>query len=244
MISIILPTYNEAQNILPLIQAIDRLIKQPHEIIVVDDDSPDGTSKIVSAYIKKNRSKQIRLETRLSDHGLTKSIQQGIDKARGDVIVWMDCDFSHPPSLIPQLIQKIKQGYDIAMGSRYIRGGKAKVVKPGISESSSAIIMSFLLNKACVFLFGHRITDYTSGFMAVKRKVVETIGLRGDYGEYFIDFIVRAKRSGYKIVEVPYISDPRRFGESKTGGNFFLLLRRGYKYIMIIIKLLYGKAHS
>ena len=238
LVSIILPTYNEADNIIPLMQAIDNVVKQSHEIIVVDDDSPDGTSKIVSQNIKKNKLKHIKLITRRFNYGLTKSIQKGIDSAKGDAVAWMDCDFSHPPSVLPKLIIKITQGYDIAVASRYIPGGQGKqFVKEG-NDSKHVVILSKILNKLCTALFGDDFHDYTSGFVAVSKNVVDKIRLRGDYGEYFIDFIVRAKRQGYKIAEIPFVNAPRLYGESKTGGSLHLLIRRGLKYIAMIIRLL------
>lgn len=238
MISIILPTYNEAQNIIPLIQAIDREVTLPHEIIVVDDKSADGTSEIVASFIKKHKSKYIRLETRRRDHGLTKSIRHGIDKARGGVFVWMDCDFSHPPSILPLLISKITHGYDIAVGSRYVPAGQPKRLAKDSGESMSVIILSKMLNKLCMALFGNDFHDYTSGFVSVSKTVVDNIRLRGDYGEYFIDFIVRAKRQGYKIAEIPFVNASRLYGESKTGGSLTLLFKRGLKYITVVILLL------
>ena len=106
LVSIILPTYNEAENIVPLIKEIQRLVKIKHEIIIVDDNSPDQTSKIVLAFIKKKRAKNIRLKTRLSNRGLTNSIREGIRLSKGNVIVWMDCDFSMPPFVINKLLKK------------------------------------------------------------------------------------------------------------------------------------------
>src|SRR3989338_10457938 len=99
--SVILPTYNEAENIIDLIKEIKKNIKYKKEIIVVDDNSPDGTSKLVKDFITKNKKSNVRLETRFKKRGLTNSIRRGIELAKGDVVVWMDCDFSMPPNVIP-----------------------------------------------------------------------------------------------------------------------------------------------
>src|SRR4029077_373020 len=96
------------------------------EIVVVDDHSPDGTSGLIQNLIATGSVPGLRLETRLTDRGLTKSIQHGIDVAKGEIIVWLDCDFSMPPPMIPLLLTKIDEGYDIAVGSRFVDGGKFK----------------------------------------------------------------------------------------------------------------------
>src|SRR4030042_4305376 len=95
LVSIILPTYNEAENILELINAITQTLRSyKKEFIVVDDNSPDGTSNIVKDFIKKNKKNNIRLETRYKNKGLTNSIKRGIELSKGEIIVWLDCDFS------------------------------------------------------------------------------------------------------------------------------------------------------
>src|SRR6266576_880987 len=104
MISVILPTYNEAGNIVDLIRAINRSVTHPKEIIVVDDNSPDGTSGLVHDLIASGSVPNVRLETRLTDRGLTKSIRRGIELSQGDVVMWLDCDFSMPPEVMPALL--------------------------------------------------------------------------------------------------------------------------------------------
>jgi dolichol-phosphate mannosyltransferase len=234
-ISIILPTYNEAENIIPLIKEIDQKVPYKKEIIVVDDNSPDGTSDLVQTYAKTH--KQVKLETRYHNRGLTNSIQHGIDVAKGDVIVWMDCDFSHPPSVIPKLLKKIEEGYDVSVASRFIQGGKAK--SEGPRDSLLGIILSNILNFFMQFLLGNAFHDYTSGFVAVKKEVFRNIRLRGDYGEYFIDFIVRVFRHKFRVVEIPFISESRRAGESKTGQTLLDYIARGRKYLFVVVRLLY-----
>jgi dolichol-phosphate mannosyltransferase len=235
-VSIILPTYNERENIVPLIKAIDRCVRFDHEIIVVDDNSPDGTSRVVRAYIGQSENRSVRIVTRTRDRGLTRSIRHGIQVARGNIIVWMDCDFSMPPSVIPKLLDKIGEGYDIAVGSRYISGGSAK--EGNVRDSWIGILLSGVMNVGLRLLMGRKFHDYTSGFVAVKRNVFHSIHLSGDYGEYFIDFIVHAYRKGYAICEIPYASKPRRAGESKTGKNIGEYIWRGRKYAWTIFKLL------
>lgn len=236
MVSVILPTYNETENIVPLIEAISEVLESwRHEIIVVDDNSPDGTSKVVQDLIDADDVPEVLLRTRPMDRGLRKSIAEGIGLAQGDTIVWMDCDFSMPPEVIPELLRKIEAGYDIAVGSRFVRGGKAK--KRHHRESSAAIALSTGLNVALGILLTPRFRDWTSGFIAVRRDVLRHITLRGDYGEYFMDLIFRALLLEYRIIEIPYECVPRRAGESKTAPNVQTLFKRGVKYLGMLIRL-------
>jgi len=240
--SVILPTYNEAENIIDLIKEIKKNIKYKKEIIVVDDNSPDGTSKLVKDFITKNKKSNVRLETRFKKRGLTNSIRRGIELAKGDVVVWMDCDFSMPPNVIPKLLNKIEKGYDIAVGSRFIKGGGFKISNSkGQRDSPIAIILSRLMNFSIQILLGNSFKDYTSGFIAIKKEVFNKFDLRGDYGEYFIDLIFKAKAYKFKIIEIGYLCIPRERGESKTGQNLPQFLKRGTKYILATFLLLYEK---
>jgi len=129
-VSIIIPTYNESQNILQILKSIkDNLPKNfVTQAIVVDDNSPDGTGKLVEEYLKnfkKMAHYTIEIIHRKAKDGLGSAILKGIQHASGDTIVVMDSDFSHPPQIIPKLIESIKKyQYDIAVASRYIKGGK------------------------------------------------------------------------------------------------------------------------
>ncbi len=239
LVSVILPTYNEAGNIVDLCRAIHQAITQPHEIIVVDDNSPDGTSRLIQELINTGTVSGLRIETRLTDRGLTKSIQRGIDLAQGDTVVWLDCDFSMPPFIIPQLLAKIEGGYDIAVASRFVAGGKYKEAKQwfGGEESKAAILLSRLLNWFLRHALFASFTDYTSGFIAIRKDVLGRIRLKGDYGEYFIDLIFRAILLGSTFIEIPYENVPRRAGESKTGSSFRHLFKRGLPYLWTIVRM-------
>ena len=234
-VSVVLPTFNEKDNILPLILDIQsQLNNQEYEIIVVDDDSPDGTWRIVEELGKNE--KYIRLIRRQGRTGLTSAISEGIDVATGDVVVWMDCDFSMPPEKINDLLQKINDGYDISVASRYIPGGGTVIIEKS-QDSIISAALSFLMNFAIQKILDSSFNDYTSGFIAVKKDIVDDIKLRGDYGEYFIDFIYRAIKKGYKIIEIPYICKARKYGVSKTGTNLVQYIKRGSKYIWTALRL-------
>ncbi len=241
-VSIILPTFNERDNIVPFIQEIDHVVRSPKEIIVVDDNSPDSTSQAVAEYIKRKKSTTIHIETRTHNRGLTNSLWHGIQKARGDIIIWMDSDFSMPPAVIPQLLTKVEEGFDIAIGSRFIQGGRAKPMIKDSKDAQFLIFLSRVLNVSMRLLFDMNIYDYTSGFIAAKQNIFNHITLRGDYGEYCIDFLIRATFMNYRIAEIPYSCEPRRFGKSKTGSHIWQYLYRGRTYISTIWRL-YREIH-
>jgi dolichol-phosphate mannosyltransferase len=231
-----MPTYNEAGNIKGLIRTAASTLRQAGlrhvEILVVDDDSPDRTWEIASE--EKPPGAVVRVMRRMRNPGLTASLIDGIAAARHDVVVWMDCDFSHPPERIPQMLYMLDQGFDVAVNSRYtVGGGEDRAGKGGALQR----FLSTILNWGVRFLLQASFSDYTSGFVAVRRSVLESLPLRGDYGEYFVDFIFRALRRNYKVCELPYFAMPRRSGESKTGSTLWQYLRRGRKYLRAVLRL-------
>lgn len=230
-VSVLMPTYNEAENIVPLIDAIYAQVPDVHELIVVDDNSPDGTAALVEAHAKKLPAGVVRIEKRTRDRGLTKSLKQGIKEATGNVVVWLDCDFSMPPEVIPQLLSCIQQGYDVAVGSRFVRGGRFKENTQGTPDSALAVFLSRVMNYSIQLLLVHSFKDYTSGFIAVRKEVLDAVPLEGNYGEYFIGLMFRAIRKGYRVIELPYVCVPRQRGESKTGQNLGQYLRLGSRYV-------------
>lgn len=225
-VSIVLPTYNEKDNIVDLIRAIQKSFNNAVEIIIVDDDSPDKTWQVV----EKIADEDIKILRRLDQKCLTTAISDGIALSKGEFVGWMDCDFSMPPEVLPTLAQALDK-YDIAIGSRYVRGGK------DVRNTPVGIIGSILINYFAKYLLDSSITDYTTGFVVAKKKVLEDIGLRGDYGEYCIDFLYKAMNKGYRIKEIPYHCIPRKFGESKTAPSLLKYLKRGTKYINTILRL-------
>ncbi|HLD24449.1 MAG TPA: glycosyltransferase [Patescibacteria group bacterium] len=194
-LTILLPTYNEAENINPLILAIRKHVPKT-DILVVDDNSPDGTAKKV---------KNARVLLRTKNRGLTNSLRDGIKASKTDFVGWMDCDFSHPPGVLPTLIKEVERGAAVAIATR-----------------NTYPLFSKIINGLCMLFFGFDIHDYTTGFLVARRSVLDAIPLRGNYGEYCIDLLVRAKRKGYRIEEIPYDSPPRKHGASKTSLTYGL----------------------
>lgn len=236
-VSLIMPTYNEAGNIANLMEAAVENIKRAGfadiEVIVADDDSPDLTWQIAADTTIPGVT--VRVLRRLENRGLTPSLNDAIAVAKNDVIVWFDCDFSQPPGCIPPLLEKIREGFDIAVNSRYLPGGGENRTGDG---SSLHLFLSRCLNYSLRYLLDASFTDYTSGFIAVRREVFRDMRLRGDYGEYFVDFIYRILLEGrYSVIELPYVMQPRRSGVSKTGSNLLHYLKRGRKYIATVMEL-------
>lgn len=239
-VSIIMPTYNEAGNVSGLIAESAAYVRQSGvariEVIVVDDDSPDSTWKVAAETMCPDA--EVRVIRRMKDHGLTASIREGIAAAAMDVIVWFDCDYSQPPDRIPQLLFMLNQGFDVVVNSRYVLGGGENRTGKGGSQQ---LFLSKWLNRLLRVLLNSGFYDYTSGFVAVRRAVFDDVALRGDYGEYFIDFVYRVLESRrYRVCELPYIMQPRRYGESKTGTNLLQYLRRGGKYLLTVLRLKFG----
>lgn len=237
-VTVVLPTYNEKENIGRLISAIQENLGEGTEILVVDDDSPDGTWKVVEDMAKEN--KNITLLRRMNKRGLTSALADGIKSARGSVIAWMDTDLSMPPEKLKDLTQKIEDGYDIAVGSRYVAGGGMVIVTKS-QDTLLPSVLSYIMNFMIQKILGSSFHDYSSGFIAIRKKVLQEIELKGDYGEYFIDLIYRAIKKGYKVTELPYISLAREHGTSKTGTGLVQYLKRGTKYFWTIIKLRFAK---
>lgn len=244
LVCTILPTFNEKDNIRPLIEGLIASLPSPYLVLVVDDNSPDGTWQIVEEIVnnyplsphQQGFESGVALIRRIDEKGLTSAIQRGINEAiatyDAKIITWMDCDLSMPPEDVPKLVKAIQQSNaDVAVGSRWVKGGK------DIAHGIMARLLSWIINNYAILLLGNQIHDYTSGFIAARSQVLGEIPLKGDYGEYCIDLLYRAHRLGYRLVEVPYVCVPRTAGESKTGLNLFDYLDKGRYYVTTVWKL-------
>ena len=219
-ISIIIPTYNESQNILQILKSIkDNLPKNfVTQAIVVDDNSPDGTGKLVEDYlknIKKMADYTIEIIHRKAKEGLGSAILKGIQHAKGDTIVVMDCDFSHPPQIIPKLIESIKKyQYDIAVASRYIKGGK--IQGWSLKRKTMSKFATLIAKKG----LGIDTKDPMSGFFAFKKNIIK--GLNIDAIGYKILLEILVKTKGVNIKEIPYTFQDRELGYSKLSSRTIL----------------------
>jgi dolichol-phosphate mannosyltransferase len=235
LVCTVLPTYNERGNIGPLIDGILLHARTPQMVLVVDDNSPDGTWEIVKQLAQRyNRpnAHRVVLYRRIGPKGLTSAIQHGIDMAiytfGASIVTWMDCDLSMPPQDVSRLVACVQDGADIAVGSRWIEGGADD------AHGQMARALSLIINGYAMLRLGAEVHDYTSGFIAARAEVLRQLRLRGDYGEYCIDLLGRGLHYGFVVQEVPYRCVPRNAGESKTGANLWDYLVKGRKYVSAI----------
>ena len=237
-VSIIIPTYNESKNILKILKSIaDNLPKNTFtETIVVDDNSPDGTGKIVEDYllnVKKIAGYTIDVIHRTAKKGLGSAILHGIQHATGDTIVVMDSDFSHPPQIIPKMIETLKKSQcDIVVASRYIKGGMIQ------GWPLKRKILSKLATTVAKRGLRINTSDPMSGFFVFNKKIIK--GLKFDAIGFKMLLEILVKTSGANVKEIPYTFTDRKFGSSKvdltTIVDYGRSVWRLYRYGKLITK--------
>jgi dolichol-phosphate mannosyltransferase len=212
-LSIVVPTYNESQNIVRILDSIAETLS-PYtaaEIIVVDDNSPDGTAEIANLHAKNiSNDKKLYVEIirRESKFGLSSAIIAGIQSATGDLLVVMDGDFSHPPQVIPSIIEGLQDSNcDIVIASRYIKGGSI------IGWPFKRRLMSKGATKIAQYGLGIEVRDPVSGFFAFRRDIIHGIKFDGIGYKMLLEILVKTK--GARIKEIPYTFTNRRMGTSK-----------------------------
>ena len=216
-VSIIIPTYNESENIIQVLDSVGEHLPEDitTEVTVVDDNSPDGTGKVVEDYINGTQNKtgySINVMHRETKSGLSSAILDGIQHSSGETVVVMDSDFSHPPKLIPQLIEGIRTANcDIVIASRYTEGGEVdgwSTKRKLISKTAKGIAKAGL---------GVNESDPMSGFFAFKRKILE--GIKFDAIGYKMLLEILVKTKGAKVKEIPYTFTDRTRGSSKLDSS-------------------------
>ncbi len=224
-VSIILPTYNERENIVPLIRNIYKIIKKMFlfEVIVVDDQSPDKTYQVVKEFSHKNN--WVSCYQHKGEADLGRSILLGIKKARGRYIIGMDSDFNHDPKYIPLLYEAIENN-DLVVGSRFIKNGGM--------YSQFRYVTSFLFNLILRIFFTFSVYDNTSGFYIIKKKILKELNPESiyyGYGEYHLRLVYKAKQKGLYIREIPVRYTKRMHGKSKSQflKMFFVYLKTAYQ---------------
>lgn len=216
---IIIPTYNEKENVVKMTQAIMELDLNL-SILFVDDNSPDGTSLLIADLVEKF-SDRVFLETREGKQGLGTAYIHGFKWAlegNYDYIFEMDCDFSHAPEDIIRLKNACEQGADMAIGSRYCKGGKVK------NWPFKRIMMSYFASLYVRMILWIPIKDTTAGFKCYKAKVLETINLdQITFIGYAFQICMKyaALKHRFKVVEVPIVFVDRLHGESKMSAGIF-----------------------
>jgi dolichol-phosphate mannosyltransferase len=228
--SIILPTYNEAGHIADLVNALKTHVAPPVELIVVDDASPDGTGDLVAAL----DDTAVRL-IRRRQRGLVTALQTGIDACRGDIIGWLDADYSHPPDVAGQLVELIRNNAcDVAIASRFALGGGESLDTLDTWRVRAQKRASSFTNQRLRQWLSPVCSDWTSGFIAVNADFIKEIRLNGYYGDYFIRMVGELLMSRARIEEVPFQSPPRRSGCSKTTTSWMRLSRLTWHYLQTI----------
>ena len=214
-VSIVIPTYNESENIQGILHMIkEHLPKNTTvEAIVVDDNSLDGTGKIAEDYFKSLKEKTrytISVINRKTKEGLSSAILKGVEQAKGKIVIVMDSDFSHPPQLIPKLVDVLKQSKtDIVVASRYLNGGTIQgwSLKRKILSKIGTIIAKKGL--------GIKQSDPMSGFFAFNKDIIRGINFDAIGYKFLLEMIVKVKDASIK--EIPYTFLDRQNGKSKLG---------------------------
>ena len=218
-VSVIIPTFNESENICKVLNSIkDFLPKIDIEAIVVDDNSPDGTGKIVEDYIQSMKNiagYSISIIHRKAKKGLSSAIMDGLKNSNGDTIVVMDSDLSHPPQIIPKMLDTLKQTQcDIVVASRYVTGGTISgwTLKRKIMSKFATLIAKKGL--------GVSPNDPMSGFFVFRKKIID--GLKFDAVGFKILLELLVKTKGVKVEEIPYTFTNRKFGSSKLDSSIII----------------------
>ena len=218
---VIIPTYNEKENIEKIIRAINALDKQFH-ILVIDDGSPDGTAAIVKRLMQEEFAGGLFLLERPGKLGLGTAYILGFKWALQhdyEYIFEMDADFSHDPADLPRLYAACHdEGYDLAIGSRYVSGVNV------VNWPMGRVLMSYFASKYVSFVTGFKVHDTTAGFKCYRRRVLQTIELdkiRFRGYAFQIEMKFTAYKIGFRIKEVPVIFVNRREGVSKMSGGIF-----------------------
>jgi len=211
-VAMIVPTYNECENVEPLTREILALNRLDY-IIVVDDNSPDGTGQIADSLAAEDS--RVVVVHRPGKQGLGRAYVAGFGKALElgcSIIMTMDADFSHHPRYIPAMIDLLAQGYDITIGSRYVPGGGTR--NWGVERQ----FLSAGANSFARLSLGLQAHDCTAGFRAYRRQVIESIPLeqiRSNGYSFLVEMLYRCQRRGFRVGETPIIFEDRRVGQSK-----------------------------
>ena len=211
-ILVIIPTYNEKENIVSLAHSIFEYHPEV-SVLVVDDNSPDGTAGVVRGL--QTKFPRLVLHQRLSERGFGKSYLDGfkkiIDSGDYETIVMMDADFSHDYKEIPKMIKKLSER-NIVIGSRYVQGGKIE------NWNWRRRLLSYFANFYAKTILGVPIHDLTTGFMCFRKDILKNIdlgSLKSEGYAFLIEFKYKIFKTGYKIAEHPIIFSERREGQSK-----------------------------
>ena len=211
-LSLIVPTYCESQNIAILVERVHQsLSSYSYELVVVDDNSPDGTSEIANSL---SQQYPVRVITRRNERGLASAVVEGFKQARGDILGVIDADLQHPPEVIPELLETVMSGADVVIASRYVEGGGSE----GWSASRKIISKGSKLLAQVLLPAARGIKDPLSGFFLLRKEVIDGVELSPTGYKILLEVLVKGKAT--EVAEVPYIFKVRERGTSNlTSGE-------------------------
>ena len=230
VVSVVLSTYNERENLSKLVPIIEGVFVKNGivgEIVVVDDNSPDGTSEVAKELGR--RFGNVRLLWRPGKLGPGSAHADGYRFAAGDIIVGMDTDFSHSPYDIPRFVAKVREGFDVVVGCRYVRGGQYEVKSFQTLKKS---IASRLGNILITFLSGVPLHDFTTALRGIRREVAHSVRTDSQGNSFFMEFVIKSYREGYRVTELPIVFRDRVAGKSKLS-----LGRQSFKMLFDLLNL-------
>ena len=229
-VSLVLPTYNEKGNIIPLVRQIHQeLCSYPHEIIVADDNSPDGTYQALLDLQQPYLEPILRTENR----GFANSIRCGLEQATGEIFIVMDSDFNHQTQYLPFMIDSLKY-YDCVSASRFLYGGKM--------DSRLRHLLSWIFNIFVRIVTGGQITDSLYGYFAIKKDILDRIDFEKvfwGYGDYYIRLMYYLQQNNVSVLQFPAVNGQRLSGEGNK--KFFQVF---WQYFKEVIKLVYHERIS
>jgi dolichol-phosphate mannosyltransferase len=225
-LALVIPTLCEAGNIVSLLDCIRTVLDPlafPYEILVVDDDSRDGTAELVSAIAASDL--RIRLLVRKGQRGLSGAVLHGWQRTDAELLAVMDADHQHPPQLLQKLLSAILQGHDLAIGSRYARGGEVGEWNRGRKLLSTAAVWSTWPLQRLRF----RTKDPMSGFFIVRRRCIEDLQLQQSGFKLLLEVLMRGRIQS--VAEIPFEFGCRNQGASKAN------LSVAFDYLRLLVKL-------
>ena len=217
---LILPTYNEAENVGPIVRAARAQMRPDDRILVVDDNSPDGTGAVADELARELQG--VAVLHRPGKQGLGRAYLAGFAYAleRGaDLVLEMDSDFSHDPADLPRLIAAAEHGGDLVLGSRYVDGG---------SVTDWGLLRKFVSRAGSWYarvILGVKVRDLTGGFKCFRRSVLEALELDAVHADGYgfqIELTYRTIKAGFRVIEIPIVFRERRVGESKMTARIAL----------------------
>jgi dolichol-phosphate mannosyltransferase len=235
--TVCLPTYDELENLEPMIEALEQVLREGDRVLVIDDNSPDGTGELADRLAAEKPF--VSVLHRPVKEGLGPAYVAGFRRALADgaeLVLEMDCDFSHDPADVPRLIAAAEDGADLVLGSRYVKGGSIPnwgVLRRFISVGGNIYAQVFLQS---------RLRDLTGGFKCFRARVLETIDL-GEISSkgyaFQIETTYRVVRAGFKVVEVPISFSDREQGHSKMNGS--IVVEAVWKVPLVRLRALGGR---